>query len=139
MSKTLPAPHNTPPKPSGVVDRAPGDLKLWPANPRTHSDKQLVKLKASIQKFDFTAPALVDEADVILNGRGHDDTARLDPPGRDFDNFLGSSRLPSHIQMRANGVADRCRFSDKGRPSRHLCFDPIGQPSASDCTDAGEH
>ena len=47
---------------SGIVDRPPCDLSPWPGNPRTHSDKQLVKLKASIQKFGFTAPVLVDEA-----------------------------------------------------------------------------
>ena len=30
---------------SGVImDRHPDDLKPWPGNPRTHSDKQLVKL-----------------------------------------------------------------------------------------------
>jgi DNA modification methylase len=55
---------------SGIVERPPGDLKPWPGNPRTHSDKQLVKLKASIQKFGFTAPVLVDETGVILSGHG---------------------------------------------------------------------
>lgn len=40
---------------SGLIDRRPGDLKPWPGNPRTHNDKQLAKLKASIQKFGFTA------------------------------------------------------------------------------------
>ena len=43
---------------SGLVDRRPGDLKPWPGNPRTHNDKQLAKLKASIQKFGFTAPVV---------------------------------------------------------------------------------
>ena len=46
---------------SGIIDRAPADLKPWPGNPRTHSDKQQVKLKASIRQFGFTAPVLVDE------------------------------------------------------------------------------
>lgn len=55
---------------STLVERPPGDLKPWPGNPRLHSDKQLVKLKASIQKFGFTAPVLVDEAGVILSGHG---------------------------------------------------------------------
>ena len=39
-----------------IVERPPGELKPWPGNPRTHSDKQLAKLKASIQTFGFTAP-----------------------------------------------------------------------------------
>jgi len=51
-----------------LVNRRPGDLKPWPDNPRTHSDKQLAKLKASIQRFGFTAPVLVDEDGVILSG-----------------------------------------------------------------------
>ena len=57
-------------KTSGIINRPPEDLKPWPGNPRTHSDKQLVKLKASIQKFGFTAPVLVDEEGVILSGHG---------------------------------------------------------------------
>jgi hypothetical protein len=40
----------------GLIHRRPGDLKPWPGNPRTHNDKQLAKLKTSIQKFGFTAP-----------------------------------------------------------------------------------
>lgn len=53
-----------------IVDRKPADLKPWPNNPRTHSDKQLSKLKASIQKFGFTAPVLIDESGTILSGHG---------------------------------------------------------------------
>jgi len=30
---------------SEIIDRPPADLKPWPGNPRTHSDKQLAKLK----------------------------------------------------------------------------------------------
>jgi DNA modification methylase len=55
---------------SGLVDRRPGDLKPWPGNPRTHSDKQLAKLKTSIQRFGFIAPVLVDEEGVVLAGNG---------------------------------------------------------------------
>jgi ParB-like chromosome segregation protein Spo0J len=55
---------------SGLIDRPPSDLSPWPRNPRTHNDKQLAKLKTSIQKFGFTAPVLVDEAGIILSGHG---------------------------------------------------------------------
>ena len=55
---------------SAIVDRAPADLKPWPNNPRTHSDKQLTKLAASMGKFGFTVPVLVDEHSVILSGHG---------------------------------------------------------------------
>src|SRR5438067_13871739 len=61
---------------SGLIDRRPGDLKPWPGNPRTHNDKQLAKLKTSIQKFGFTAPVLVDEAGVILGGHGRVQAAK---------------------------------------------------------------
>lgn len=53
----------------------PSNLKPWPDNPRTHSDKQLEKLKASIRKFGFTAPVLVDEQSVILSGHGRVEAA----------------------------------------------------------------
>ena len=60
----------------GIVDRSPSDLKPWPNNPRTHSDKQLLKLKASIRKFGFTAPVLVDEHATILSGHGRVEAAK---------------------------------------------------------------
>ena len=55
---------------SEIRERRPADLKPWPTNPRTHSEKQLVKLKASIRRFGFTVPVLVDEGDIILSGHG---------------------------------------------------------------------
>lgn len=87
----------------GIVEKQPGDLKPWPANPRTHSEKQLVKLKASIQKFGFTAPVLVDEAGVILSGHGRVLAARE----------LGLPTIPTRVisgltqtQKRAYVIAD---------------------------------
>jgi DNA modification methylase len=61
---------------SGLIDRRPGDLKPWPRNARTHNDKQLAKLKASIEKFGFTAPVLVDEESFILGGHGRVEAAK---------------------------------------------------------------
>jgi hypothetical protein len=55
---------------SGIVERSPADLKPWPTNPRTHTDKQLTKLIASIRTFGFTIPVLVDDDGVILSGHG---------------------------------------------------------------------
>lgn len=59
-----------------LVYRRPEHLHPWPNNPRTHSDKQLAKLKASIQKFGFTAPVLIDEKGVILSGHGRVQAAK---------------------------------------------------------------
>jgi DNA modification methylase len=91
------------PQISGLAERAPGDLKPWPDNPRTHSDKQLHKLKASIQKFGFTAPVLVDENGVILSGHGRALAARE----------LGLPSIPTrvlvgltHAKKRAYVIAD---------------------------------
>jgi DNA modification methylase len=55
---------------SGIVERSPVELKPWPNNPRTHSDKQLVILQSSIGAYGFTNPVLVDETGVILSGHG---------------------------------------------------------------------
>ena len=70
-----------------IVERPPGELKPWPGNPRTHSDKQLAKLKASIQTFGFTAPVLVDEAGVILSGHGRVQAAKA----------LGLPTIPTRV------------------------------------------
>jgi ParB-like chromosome segregation protein Spo0J len=70
-----------------IVEQQPGDLKPWPGNPRTHSDKQLTKLKASIQTFGFTAPVLVDEAGVILSGHGRVQAAKE----------LGLPQIPTRV------------------------------------------
>ena len=86
-----------------IVERPPGDLRPWPGNPRTHSDKQLAKLKASIQTFGFTAPVLVDEAGVILSGHGRVQAAKE----------LGLAQIPtrvlsglSEVKKRAYVIAD---------------------------------
>lgn len=60
---------------SGIIERSPADLKPWPNNPRTHSDRQLAKLKSSIRKFGFTAPVLTDEHGAILSGHGRVEAA----------------------------------------------------------------
>ena len=41
-------------------------LKPHPANPRTHSKKQIAQIARSIQQFGFTSPIIVDENNVIL-------------------------------------------------------------------------
>lgn len=50
--------------------RDPAGLTPWPSNARKHPDRQIKKLMASISKFGFTAPVLIDEQDVILAGHG---------------------------------------------------------------------
>jgi hypothetical protein len=80
-----------------IVERPPGELKPWPENPRTHSDKQLAKLKASIQTFGFTAPVLVDEAGVILSGHGRVQAAKE----------LGLAQIPTRVMTGLSEVKKR--------------------------------
>jgi DNA modification methylase len=83
----LHCPHPVKPALSGIVERCPADLRPWPNNPRTHSDKQLAKLMASIRKYGFTTPVLVDEAGVILSGHGRVQAAQS----------LGLKTVPTRI------------------------------------------
>lgn len=55
---------------SELTFRPPTELQPRPGNPRIHSDKQLFKLKRSIEQFGFTTAVLVDEDSVILCGHG---------------------------------------------------------------------
>ncbi|NWF35889.1 DNA methyltransferase [Mariprofundus sp. KV] len=86
-----------------ITHRSPSGLTPWPTNARTHSKKLLVKLKASIQKFGFTAPVLIDEKDVILSGHGRVEAAKE----------LGLKSVPARViagltevQKRAYVLAD---------------------------------
>ncbi|XSG81087.1 MAG: site-specific DNA-methyltransferase [Methyloligella sp. ZOD6] len=59
-----------------------GRLKPYPRNARTHSKKQIRQIADSIQRFGFTNPVLIDDADVILAGHGRVEAAKkigMDP------------------------------------------------------------
>jgi ParB-like nuclease domain len=129
--------HPNTPKIGQIVDRPPGELKPWPGNPRTHSDKQLAKLKASIQTFGFTAPVLVDEAGVILSGRfQHRDRQRYRSPRADEAlsarrlriswPFLADVHRTDQVQPLESGPIP-LRIDSPARPlgdAGHGCFHP---------------
>ncbi|MFL5314526.1 MAG: ParB/Srx family N-terminal domain-containing protein, partial [Microvirga sp.] len=48
----------------------PGSLRPYPRNARTHSKKQVRQIAESIRRFGFTAPVLIDRANMILAGHG---------------------------------------------------------------------
>lgn len=50
--------------------RKTGELKLRDTNPRTHTKKQIGQIAASIEKFGFTNPILVDDDGLIIAGHG---------------------------------------------------------------------
>ena len=46
-------------------------------NPRTHSKKQIRQIADSIERFGFTNPILVDDANGIVAGHGRIEAAKL--------------------------------------------------------------
>lgn len=47
---------------------APYELRPYEGNPRIHSDKQIEKLKASINEYGFVLPVLIDANNIIIAG-----------------------------------------------------------------------
>lgn len=56
---------------------APGDLRPWARNARTHSKKQLRQIASSIEAFGFTNPVLIDQHGTILAGHGRVEAAKM--------------------------------------------------------------
>ena len=87
-----------------AVERIPlAELRPNPKNPRTHSNKQLKKIRRSIKAFGPLNPLIVDENNVILAGHGRAKAAHQE----------GLTHLPvlrySHLtdaQKRAYVIAD---------------------------------
>lgn len=63
-----------------IIYRNPSELLVYGKNARTHSNKQLSKLRKAIDEFGFTNPIIVDEEDIIIAGHGRQGAALLDPP-----------------------------------------------------------
>ena len=55
-----------------------GALRPNPRNPRTHSRKQIKQIAASIRKFGFLNPVIVDDANMVLAGHGRLEAAKLE-------------------------------------------------------------
>jgi DNA modification methylase len=53
-----------------IENRATADLKPYAKNSRLHSPEQIAQIAASITRFGFTMPILVDEAGEIIAGHG---------------------------------------------------------------------
>ena len=53
-----------------ITYRKIGELIPYTGNARTHSDKQIAQIAASIRKFGFTNPVLIDEDGSIVAGHG---------------------------------------------------------------------
>lgn len=67
-----------PGRPIGHIEHLPlATLRPWPRNPRTHSRKQIKQIAASIDRFGFTNPVLIDQERQILAGHGRVAAAEL--------------------------------------------------------------
>lgn len=60
-----------------IVDRRIDELKPHPNNPRTHSQKQIQQIAASIDRFGFNNPVLIDGNGKIIAGHGRVEAAKL--------------------------------------------------------------
>jgi len=89
--------------------KPPGELKPARRNARSHSQKQIAQLAASIRQFGFTNPVLTDDAGRIVAGHGRVEAAKL----------LGLAVVPtlplshlSELDVRAYALADN-RLAEK--------------------------
>ncbi|MEP2987910.1 MAG: ParB/Srx family N-terminal domain-containing protein [Parasphingorhabdus sp.] len=62
---------------SNIIARPVTDLKPAKRNARTHSPAQIGQIAASMEKFGFTNPVLIDAEDQIIAGHGRVEAARL--------------------------------------------------------------
>lgn len=99
-----------------IIYRAIGDLRPRATNPRTHTKKQLEQIAASIQRFGFTNPVLIDEEDGIIAGHGRVEAAKL----------IGMAEVPtvrladmSEADIRAYVIADN-RLAENAGWDREL-------------------
>ena len=60
-----------------IVERQIDGLNPHPNNPRMHSQKQIRQIAASIDRFGFTNPVLIDESSRIIAGHGRVEAAKL--------------------------------------------------------------
>ncbi len=86
-----------------VVYRKTDDLVPYVGNARTHSDKQIAQIAASIRAFGFANPVLVDSDGGILAGHGRVAAAKL--LGMEMVPTIGLAHL-SAAEQRAYVIAD---------------------------------
>lgn len=100
-----------------------GGLRPNPKNPRTHSRKQIRQISASIRKFGFLNPILVDDDNMVLAGHGRLEAARLE----------GLSHVPvvrfwhlTAAQKRAYLIADN-RIAEQAGWDREMLAIELGE------------
>ena len=101
---------------SPLMEWAPiAQIRRNPKNPRTHSKKQIKQIAASIRKFGFLNPLIVDDANTLLAGHGRLEAARLE--GLAKVPIVRSGQLTEAQKLDLPGVCgERFRFY-AARPS----------------------
>ena len=94
-----------------------------PKNARTHSRRQIRQIAASIRKFGFLNPLIVDERNMILAGHGRFEGARLE----------GATHVPiirfdhlSEAQKRAYVIADN-KIAEQAGWNREMLAIELGE------------
>jgi hypothetical protein len=78
QGRAKPTPKGIPAWPADKVERRPiGTLLPFERNARTHTDAQVAQIAASIKRFGFTNPVLIDDDGTILAGHARVMAARL--------------------------------------------------------------
>jgi DNA modification methylase len=100
-----------------------GALRPNPRNARTHSKKQIKQIAASITKFGFLNPVLVDDANMVLAGQGRLEAAKLEKlthvPVIRFDHLTAA-------QKRAYLIADN-RIAEQAGWDREILAIELGE------------
>jgi len=99
-----------------IEHAAVGALKAYARNARTHSKRQIEQIAASIQRFGFVNPVLVDDDLGIIAGHGRVEAAKL--LGMDAVPVLRLSHL-DETERRAYVLADN-RLAEKAGWDRDL-------------------
>src|SRR5882672_2781622 len=64
-------------QPLAIEFRSLAELHSNPSNARTHNERQITQLAASIRAFGFVSPVLIDERGMVLAGHGRLAAARM--------------------------------------------------------------
>ncbi len=106
------------------IERVPiATIRPNPKNARTHSRKQIRQIAASIRKFGFLNPLIIDEGNMILAGHGRLEAARLEGvahvPIIRFDHL-------SEVQKRAYVIADN-KIAEQAGWDREMLAIELGE------------
>jgi DNA modification methylase len=100
-----------------------GVLRPNPRNARTHSRKQIGQIAASIRRFGFLNPVLVDDANMLLAGHGRLDAARVE--GLDQVPVVRFGHL-TEAQKRAYLIADN-KIAEQAGWDREMLAIELGE------------